>query len=87
MMMRFLFRCAVLFGISVVVFLIMQLLFGRSHCFDCGARYGFPFSYMYEGTYSTHGHVIWIGFLGDFAIAITVSLFAIWVWRQKFHPN
>jgi hypothetical protein len=81
--MRFAFSCAIVIGLSVVVFLIMQLLFSGSHCFDCGARYGFPLSYMQEGTYATTGHVLWMGFIGDFAIAATVSLTAMWVWRRK----
>jgi hypothetical protein len=75
----FVFRCVIVSGLSVVVFLVVQLLFGGSHCFDCGARYGFPLSYMQDGTYATHGHVLWIGFLGNFAIAVSVSAFALWV--------
>jgi len=82
-MIHFVFRCAIVIGLSVVVFLGMQFLFGRLHCFDCGARYGFPLSYMQDGTFSTHGHVLWVGFLGDFAIAVGVSIFAVWVGHSK----
>jgi hypothetical protein len=82
-MMRFIFRCATVIGLSVVVFLIMQLLFDGFHCFDCGARYGFPLSYMQDGTYGAHGYVLWMGFLGDFAIALSVSTFAVWVSHKK----
>jgi prepilin signal peptidase PulO-like enzyme (type II secretory pathway) len=81
-MTRFVFRCAIVSGLSVVVFLFMQL-FDGSHCLDCGAKYGFPLSYMQDGTYATHGHVLWMGFLGDFAIAGSVSAFALWVWPSK----
>jgi len=81
--MRFMLRCATVAGLSIVVFLIMQLLFDGSHCFDCGARHGFPLSYMQHGTYGTHGHVLWMGFLVDFAIAISVSTFAMLVWPRK----
>ena len=82
-MMGFVFRCAIVIGLSVVVFLVMQVLFGGSHCFDCGARYGFPIAYMQDGTYATHGHVLWMGFVADFAIAVSVSTFAMWVWHTK----
>jgi hypothetical protein len=57
--MRFMFRCAIAIGLSVVVFEITQLL-GGAHCYDCGASYGFPLSYMQEGTYASHGHVLGI---------------------------
>ena len=62
---------------------IRQLLFGSAHCYDCGARYGFPLSYMQDGTYASHGQVLWIGFLVDFAIAASVSTIAMWVWHSK----
>jgi hypothetical protein len=80
--MRFMFRCAIAIGLSVVVFEITQLL-GGAHCYDCGARYGFPLSYMQDGTYASHGHILWIGFLVDFAIAASVSTIAMWAWHSK----
>ena len=70
-------------ALSIVVFEITQLLFGGAHCYDCGARYGFPLSYMQDGTYASHGQVLWIGFLGDFTIAASVSTIAMWVWHSK----
>jgi|HubBroStandDraft_4_1064222.scaffolds.fasta_scaffold269875_2 hypothetical protein len=82
-MIHFVFRCAIVIGLSVVVFLGMQFLFGRLHCFDCGARYGFPLSYMQDGTYATHGRVLWMGLLGDFAVAVSVSTAALWAWHSK----
>jgi hypothetical protein len=81
--MRFVSRCAIVIGLSVVVFLLMQLLGDGSHCFDCGARHGFPLSYMQDGTYATHGHVLWMGFLGDFAIAVSVGTFTVWFCRSR----
>jgi len=80
--MRFILRCAIVIGLTVMAFVVMQL-FGGSHCLDCGARVGFPLSYMQDGTYATHGHVLWMGFLGDFAIAVSVSAFAVWVWNRR----
>jgi hypothetical protein len=77
--MRFMLRCAVVIGFSVVVFLVMRLVFDGPHCLDRGARYGFPLSYMQDGTYGTHGRFFLIGSLVDFAIAMTVSPFAMWV--------
>ena len=81
--MRVMSKFAIVIGLSVVVFLLMQLLFDGSHCFDCGARYGFPLSYMQDGTYSTHGHVLWMGFLGDLAVAVSVSTLTVWFWRRR----
>jgi len=81
--MRFMFRSPITIGLIIVVFEITQLLFGGAHCYDCGARYGFPLSYMQDGTYASHGQVLWIGFLVDFAIAASVSTIAMWVWHSK----
>jgi len=81
--MRFMFRCAITIGLSIVVFEITQLLLGGVHCYDCGARYGFQLSYMQDGTYASHGHILWIGFLVDFAIAASFSTIAMWAWHSK----
>ncbi len=81
--MRLMLKCIIVVGLSTVVFLVIQWLFDGVHCFDCGTRYGFPLSYMQDGTYATHGHILWMGFLGDLALAATVSLFAVWVWLRK----
>jgi hypothetical protein len=81
--MRFMLKAALLVGISFVLFGLIQVLFGGTHCFDCGAKYGFPFSYMQDGTYATHGHVIWSGLIGDFAITLAISTGAAWVWRKR----
>jgi hypothetical protein len=34
---------AIVIALSASVFALMQLLFGGSHCYDCGATIGFPF--------------------------------------------
>jgi hypothetical protein len=81
--MRFVLRAAVAVGISFVLFFLMQLLFGGTHCFDCGAKVGFPFSYMQDGTYATHGHFIWLGFVADFAISLGITTLATWVLSRK----
>jgi hypothetical protein len=81
--MRFVFKTAVAVGISLVLFYLMQLLFGGPHCFDCGAKVGFPFSYMQDGTYATHGHFIWLGFVGDLAIPLGITTLATWVLGRK----
>jgi hypothetical protein len=75
-------RGLVAIGISLVVFAFMQLLFGGTPCFDCGAMVGFPLAYRQEGTYGTLGRFIWLGFLGDCAVSITVSALAVWMWRR-----
>lgn len=61
----------------------MQVLLGGRHCLDCGANVGFPFVYMEDGTYGTHGHVIWLGFIGDFALALCVSTVVAWTWAKR----
>jgi hypothetical protein len=80
--MRFVFKAAVIVGISFVLFYLMQV-FGGTHCFDCGAKVGFPFFYMQDGTYGTHDHIIWPGFIGDFALALCVSTLAAWMWERR----
>jgi hypothetical protein len=82
-MMRFALRIAIAVGLSFVLFYVMQVLFGRPHCFDCGVTYGFPFSYVQEGTYATHGHFLWPGFIGDFTIAFAISALAIVRFTRK----
>ncbi len=81
-MMRSVSRWAGAVGITIVLFALMQL-FERTHCIDCGAMIGFPFSYMQDGTYWTHGHFIWLGFLGDLTVATLVPAFAALIWRRK----
>jgi len=81
--MRLISKYAIVIGLSVVVFLLMQLSFASSHCLDCGARYGFPFSYMQEGMYATHGRVLWMGLLGDFGIAVSFSELTVWFWPSR----
>ncbi|HVR22478.1 MAG TPA: hypothetical protein VMU26_04090 [Candidatus Polarisedimenticolia bacterium] len=81
--MHLVLRAAVAVGISFVPFFLMQLLFGGTHCFDCGAKVGFPFSYMQDGTYGTHGHFIWLGFVADFAIPLGVTTLAKSVLSRK----
>jgi hypothetical protein len=68
--------------LSVLLFALMQL-FDASHCLDCGAKVGFPFAYMQDGTYATIGHVIWPGLLGDSAIALTLSGVAVLMLRKR----
>jgi hypothetical protein len=70
-------------ALSAIVFALMQWLFGGSHCYDCGARIGFPFSYMQDGTYGTHGRFLWLGFLGDLGIAMAGTISAGWMWRRR----
>jgi hypothetical protein len=71
-------------GLSLLLFVVMQV-FDHSHCLDCGARVGFPFAYMQDGTYSTMGHTIWLGLLGDCAIALLLSGLIVWMWRYWKH--
>ncbi len=75
-------KWAIVIAISVVLFAVMQVAFGSAHCLDCGARVGFPFAYMQEGTFATLGHFIWLGFLGDCAVAVAVSTSAVWMWPK-----
>ena len=81
--MRFVLRAAVAVGISFALFFLTQLLFGGTHCFDCGAKVGFPFSYMQDGTYATRGHFIWLGFVADFAISLGITTLATLVLSRK----
>ena len=80
--MRFVLKAVVIVGISFVLFYSMQVLFGGRHCFDCGAKVGFPFFYIQDGTFGTRGHVIWPGFIGDFAFALCISTLAVWMWGK-----
>jgi hypothetical protein len=80
--MRFIVKSAVAVVVSLVLLGAMQVLVEGTHCFDCGARVGFPFAYMQEGTFATHGQMIWSGFALDCAIALGVAIIAIsLVWR------
>ena len=68
----FILKSAVAAAMGFVLFGLMQVLLGSAHCFDCGARVGFPFSYMQDGTYATHGHIICRGL--RILVLYTVSL-------------
>jgi hypothetical protein len=86
-MIRILSKWAIVVGISAFVFAVMEMLFGGNRSYDFGAKYGFPFRYMQDGAFATKGHVIWLGFLGDFAIALTVSAVALWIWHGRRAPK
>ncbi len=73
----------IVIALSAILFALMQLLFGGSHCNDCGATIGFPFSYMREGTWGTHGRFRWLGFLGDAAIAAALATLVVWMWGRR----
>jgi hypothetical protein len=78
--MRFIAKFAVAVVVSLVLFGAMQIL-GGAHCLDCGAKVGFPLAYMREGTYATHGYMIWSGFVVDSCIALgagVLSALALW---------
>jgi hypothetical protein len=85
--MRFVIQAAVAVGIAFVVFYLMQLLFANSICDDCGVNVGFPFSYVQEPTFATHGHIIWLGLIGDIAIILAFTTLAIWVLGRKRQPT
>ncbi|MGA8618460.1 MAG: hypothetical protein WB660_08065 [Candidatus Sulfotelmatobacter sp.] len=70
-------------ALSTIVFALMQLMFGGSHCYDCGARVGFPLSYMQDGTYGTHGRFLWLGFIGDIATAATITISVMSMWHRR----
>jgi hypothetical protein len=74
--------CVIVLAVSMLVFLLMQT-FSGPHCLDCGARVGFPFTYTQEGTFATLGHFIWLGFLGDYSIALAITVIVIWLWRLR----
>ena len=81
--MRLIRRYAMVFSISVVVFAVMQSLFGGSHSADFGEKHGFPSSYMRDAAFVGKGHLLWPGFLGDFAIPIAVTALAVWLWPGR----
>jgi hypothetical protein len=80
--MRFVLKAAVIAGISLVLFYPIQILFGSNHCFDCGAKAGFPFFYMQDGLYGTPGHVIRPGLIADFSFALCLSALLVWTWGK-----
>jgi prepilin signal peptidase PulO-like enzyme (type II secretory pathway) len=80
--MRSLLRCATVIGLTLVLFFVMQL-FGRPHCFDCRAKIGFPLPYMQDGTYATHGRMLWTGLLVDSAAALVIAALAVVIWHRK----
>jgi hypothetical protein len=82
--MRFVLKSVALLGVGLVLFWILQVLFGfaHPHCFDCGAKYGFPFHYAEDGTYATHGHTIWTGFVADYVIAVGICTFTVWMYKR-----
>jgi len=62
---------------------MMQSFFGRPDCFDCpGYRYGFPFAFREEAGYVGPERTLWLGFLGDLAVALGVSTSVVWLWRH-----
>ncbi len=81
--MRFVIKTAVAVVISFVLFYLMQLVFAHSICADCGVKVGFPFSYVQEPTFAAHGHIIWLGIIGDIAITLGFTILAIWVLGRK----
>lgn len=85
-LLRSVFKSAIALGIGFVLFVAMQVFLAR-RCYDCGTKIGFPFSYMQEGTYSTHGHVIWLGFAADFSIALAIGLLCVSVFAQRKLPT
>lgn len=80
--MRFMTKAAIAVGVSVLLFFLTQVLFGNTSCFDCGLKVGFPFPYKQEGTYGTHGHFIWLGFVGV-GISFGITTLVVWVLSRK----
>ena len=85
--MRFMLRCAVVIGFSVVVFLVMQMVFDGPHCLDCGQGMASHSPTCKTEPMELTAAFFLIGSLVDFAIAMTVSPFAKWVWRRKFYSK
>ena len=77
--MRFIVKSSIAVVIGFVLFGGVQVVLGGSHCFDCGAKVGFPFPYMQEGTFATHGDLIWSGLVADSAIALGFAILATWL--------
>jgi len=61
----------------------MESFLGRPKCFDCpGYQYGFPFAFREEAGYVGPERVLWLGLLGDLAVAVAISMSAVWMWRH-----
>lgn len=84
-LVRSVLKSAIALGIGFVLFAAMQVL-GARPCYDCGTKVGFPFSYMQGGTYGTHGHVIWPGFVADFSIALCIGILVVWIVAHRKLP-
>jgi hypothetical protein len=82
-------RSSAVVGFGLLLFVLTQSLsaFIRPHCYDCGAKVGFPFPYNQEGLYATHGHIIWLGLIGDLAVAVGISACAVWLWYRARISN
>jgi hypothetical protein len=80
---RLIYRFAIIIGLSVVLFVLMESFLGYPSCFDCpGYQYGFPFAFREEAGFVGPDRVLWLGLFGDLALAIAVSMSAVWMWHH-----
>jgi hypothetical protein len=64
------------FLISFVSFFLMTDLIdkkGRSICFDCGEKFGFPFYALEMGGQAFDKHYLWLGLIGNILVALIFS--------------
>jgi hypothetical protein len=86
--MRAIHKFLIIIAVSMFVFGVMQSFFGRPNCFDCrGYRYGFPFGLREEAGFVGPERTLWLGFLGDLAVAFGVGAFLVWLWRHAYKPK
>ena len=82
-MMRLIYKCVTVIGLSVALFVLMEAFWGRPNCFDCrGYQYGFPFAFREEAGYVGPERTVWLGLLGNWAVTLAVSICAVWAWRR-----
>ncbi len=78
--MTFSRRISIAMGLSVLVFTIVESSqwWNASGCNDCALKYGFPFPFRQTEGYSTSPRFLWLGLVGDLAIAIAIAAAIAW---------
>jgi hypothetical protein len=78
---------AMIASLTFLVFIGTQAVWGRSHCYDCFDKYGFPFPHHKASGFVGTGHTLWLGLTGDVVFAFVIALCIVWVWRRLRNSN
>ena len=78
-----LLKTAIAIFLGFCAFLLMQLMFVPNPCCDRGIQYGFPLHYAQDGTFASHGHMLWGGLFFDLLISFAFSGGVVWLWNRR----